>query len=132
MRVALLIPGAHWGIPRYEPDYLGADDVLAMATIDAARILRWDDRIGSLEPGKAADLVMLDGAAPHLMATQDLVTDLVRYGSRGEITHVMVDGRVLFDGTYPTLDLSRIEADARACAALVRDAVADRRYRPLR
>lgn len=133
MRAALLIHGALWGIPRYEPDYLGADDVLAMATIDAARVLRWDDRIGSLEPGKAADLVILDGGAPHLMATQDLVTDLVRYGSRGEITHVMVDGRVLFDGgSYQTLDLSRIEAEARACAAHVRAAVADRRYRPLR
>ena len=41
MRAALLIHGAVWGISRYEPDYLGADDVLAMATIDAARVLRW-------------------------------------------------------------------------------------------
>jgi 5-methylthioadenosine/S-adenosylhomocysteine deaminase len=133
MRVALLIHGALWGIPRYEPDYLAADDVLAMATIEAARVLGWDDRIGSLEPRKAADLVILDGGAPHLMATQDLVTDLVRNGTRGEITHVMVDGRLLFDGgSYPTLDLPRIEAEARACAAHVRATVADRRYRPLR
>jgi 5-methylthioadenosine/S-adenosylhomocysteine deaminase len=133
MRAALLVHGALWGIPRYEPDYLAAGDVFAMATIDAAGVLRWDDRVGSLEAGKAADLVILDGDAPHLMATQDPVTDLVRFGSRAEITQVMVDGRLLFDGgSYPTLDLTRIEAEARAGVAHVRAAVADRRYRPLR
>jgi 5-methylthioadenosine/S-adenosylhomocysteine deaminase len=133
MRAALLLHGAQWAIPRYEGDYLSADELLAMATIEAAQVLRWDGRIGSLEPGKAADLVVLDGRAPHLMATQDVVTELVRFASRAEIRHVMVNGRLVFDeGAFPTIDLDRLEAEAAAGAAHVRAAVSGRRYRPLR
>jgi cytosine/adenosine deaminase-related metal-dependent hydrolase len=133
MRAALLVQGAAWGIPRYEPDYLAADDVLAMATIEAARVLRWDDRVGSLEAGKAADLVVLDGAAPHLLATQDLVTEIVRFATRAEVTHVMVNGRwLLEDARLATVDLERLQRDAAAGAAHVRGAVGGRRYRPLR
>lgn len=133
MRAALLIHGAVWGIPRYEPDYLSADDVLEMATIEAARVLRWEDRIGSLEVGKAADLVVLDGGAPHLLATQDLITEIVRFATRAEVTHVMVDGRwLLDDGRLTTVDLERLHRDGAAGAAHVRGVVGGRRYRPLR
>jgi len=133
MRAALLIQGAVWGIPRYEPDYLTADDMLEMATIEAARVLRWDDRIGSLETGKAADVTVLDGDAPHLFPTQDLVTELVRFASRAEVTHVMVDGRLLLDqGRHTTVDLEKLRAEADAGAAHVHGVVAGKRYRPLR
>ena len=133
MRATLLIQGAVWGIPRYEPDYLTADDVLDMATIEAARVLRWNDRIGSLEPGKAADITLLDGGAPHLFPTQDVVTELVRFASRAEVTHVLVNGRVLLeDGRHTTVDLERLRGEAEAGAAHVHSVVAGRRYRPLR
>ncbi len=133
MRATLLIQGAVWGIPRYEPDYLTADDVLEMATIEAARVLRWDDRIGSLEAGKAADVTVLDGDAPHLFPTQDLVTELVRFASRGEVTHVMVNGRLLLDeGRHTTVDLEKLRVEAEAGANYVHGVVAGRRYRPLR
>ena len=133
MRAALLIQGAVWGIPRYEPDYLTADDVLEMSTIEAARVLRWDDRIGSLEAGKAADVTVLDGDAPHLVPTQDLVTEIVRFATRAEVTHVMVNGRLLLDqGRHTTIDLEKLRAEAEAGAAHVHAMVAGRRYRPLR
>jgi 5-methylthioadenosine/S-adenosylhomocysteine deaminase len=133
MRAALLIQGAVWGIPRYEPDYLTADDVLDMSTIEAARVLRWDDRIGSLESGKAADVTVLDGDAPHLVPTQDLVTEIVRFASRAEVTHVMVNGRLLLDqGRHTSVDLEKLRVEAEAGAAHVHAVVAGRRYRPLR
>ena len=133
MRAALLIQGAVWGIPRCEPDYLTADDVLDMATIEAARVLRWDDRIGSLEPGKAADVTVLDGDAPHLFPTQDLVTELVRFATRAEVTHVMVNGRLLLNqGRHITVDLEKLRAEADEGAAHVHRVVASKRYRPLR
>ena len=133
MRATLLIQGAVWGIPRYEPDYLTADDVLEMSTIEAARVLRWDDRIGSLEAGKAADVTVLDGDAPHLVPTQDLVTEIVRFATRAEVTHVMVNGRLLLDqGRHTTIDLEKLRAEAEAGAAHVHAMVAGRRYRPLR
>lgn len=133
MRATLLIQGAVWGIPRYEPDYLTADDVLEMSTIEAARVLRWDDRIGSLEAGKAADVTVLDGDAPHLVPTQDLVTEIVRFATRAEVTHVMVNGRLLLDqGRHTTIDLEKLRGEAEAGAAHVHAMVAGRRYRPLR
>lgn len=133
MRSALLIHGAVWGIPRYDPEYLTADDVLAMATCDAARLLKWDDQIGSLEVGKSADLVVLDGAAPHLMARQDLVNDVVRFASRGEVLQTVVGGDVLYDrGEFPTIDLQALRRESAAGALHVRNVVAGRRYKPLR
>ncbi len=132
MRAAWLIHGALWGIPSYDPDYLNARELISMATIDAARVLRWDDRIGSLEAGKAADLVILDGKAPHLMASHDLPTELVRYASRGEIRQTMVDGRLLYDdGTFTTLDIDALSAESQAGAEHVREVLKDRRYQPL-
>ncbi len=132
MRAAWLIHGALWGIPSYDPDYLNARELISMATIDAARVLRWDDRIGSLEAGKAADLVVLDGGAPHLMASHDLPTEIVRYASRGEIQQTMVDGRLLYDdGTFTTLDIGALSAETRAGAEHVRTVLKNRRYRPL-
>jgi cytosine/adenosine deaminase-related metal-dependent hydrolase len=96
-------------------------------------VLRWEDRIGSLEPGKAADLVVLDGGAPHLLATQDLITEIVRFATRAEITHVMVDGRwLLADGRLTTVDLERLHRDGAAGAAHVRGVVGGLRYRPIR
>jgi 5-methylthioadenosine/S-adenosylhomocysteine deaminase len=133
MRATLLIQGAVFGIPRYEPDLLTADEVLDMATIEAARVLRWDDRIGSLEPGKAADITVLDGGAPHLFPTQDLVTELVRFASRAEVTDVLVNGRLVLEaGRLTTVDLDRLRGEADAGAAHVLGAVGGRRYRPLR
>jgi 5-methylthioadenosine/S-adenosylhomocysteine deaminase len=104
-----------------------------MATIEAARVLRWDDRIGSLETGKAADVTVLDGDAPHLFPTQDLVTELVRFATRAEVTDVMVNGRLLLDqGRHTTIDLEKLRAEAEVGAAHVHGVVAGKRYRPLR
>lgn len=132
LRGAWVMHGAVWGIPRYDPSYLSAQELFAMATIEAARVLRWADRIGSLEPGKAADLVVIDGKAPHLMARQDLISELVKYGSRAEVTHVMVDGRLLLDdGRHTTIDLERLYHDAKSGAEHMRKALQARRYRPM-
>jgi len=133
MRAAWLLHNALWGLPRYDPEALSAAELLAMATSESARVLHCDDRIGSLEVGKAADITVLDGAAPHLMAMQDLETELVRFASRAEVRHVLVEGRTLLENGRPTtIDLERLYAEAEAGARHVRDTVSSRRYRPLR
>jgi cytosine/adenosine deaminase-related metal-dependent hydrolase len=127
-----LLHGALYGITRYDPEYLTAGELFAMTTSESARVLRIDDRTGSLEPGKAADIVILDANAAHLMAPQDVVSDLVRYGSRAEVKHVLIDGKlVLEDGVHQTIDMERLKADAVAGARHVRGAVSERRYKAL-
>jgi 5-methylthioadenosine/S-adenosylhomocysteine deaminase len=132
MRSAWLLHGALYGIPRYDPEYLTAREILAMATCGSAAVLGIDDRAGALEYGKAADLVVINADAPHFMAMQDVMTDLVRYGSRAEITHVMIDGRiVLEDGEHKTIDVEKLRAEAARGARHVSDTVASQRYKPL-
>jgi 5-methylthioadenosine/S-adenosylhomocysteine deaminase len=81
-----------------EPGAIPAKDILDMATRGGARALGWDDRIGSLESGKLADLIALDlgeiGWAPK--GAQDVYTAIVYAISGMHVTDVMVDGHWLF------------------------------------
>ncbi len=130
MRAAWLIHGAKWGMASYDPEFLMAGEILEMATIESADVLRIDHVTGSLEVGKAADFVVLDGAAPHFMAAQNVPSELVRYGSRAEIMQTVVAGRILYDrGSYPTIDMDQLWGDAQAGASRVRDEVLGRRFR---
>ncbi len=114
------------------PRFLPAGGLLAMATIESAGALCADDLIGSLEVGKAADLVLLDGNAPHLLAQHSLASDLVRFATRGEVKAAIVGGRVLYqDGAFKTIDMDRLRADARRRGRLlVRSIVEERRCKP--
>ena len=97
MRAAWLIHGAKWGIQSYDPEFIMPGELLEMATIEAAQVLRMDDLIGSLEVGKAADIVVLDGDVPHLMSMHHLPSDIVRFATRAEVETTIVNGRVLYE-----------------------------------
>jgi cytosine/adenosine deaminase-related metal-dependent hydrolase len=132
MRAAWLIHGARWGVERYDPEFLRAGELLEMATIESAASLRIDHVTGSLEAGKAADFLVLDGSAPHFMAAQDVPSELVRYGSRGEVLQTVVAGRVLYDrGDFASIDIESLRAQATAGASRVCQEVEHRRFRPL-
>ena len=69
--------------------------VLEMITIDAARALGLDHEIGSLEPGKKADLLVLDMDQPHLTPDWMPVHRLIHQATGADVELVMVDGRIL-------------------------------------
>ena len=71
---------------------LPAAAALKMATLDAARALNLDDRIGSIVPGKRADLVAVDLHALSSQPVFDPVSHLVYVAGREDVTHVWVDG----------------------------------------
>ena len=100
------------------PQALGARTVLRMATTDGATVLGMEDRIGSLEPGKLADLIVIDLNRPHLTPLYDPISHLV-YAARGtDVRHVMVNGRwVVHDRRITTVDEANLMARARAMAA---------------
>ncbi len=68
-----------------------------LATLGGARALGMEREIGSLEPGKRADLVVLDYRAPGLTPTLDPVQNLVYHAHARDVALVVVDGRVVVD-----------------------------------
>jgi 5-methylthioadenosine/S-adenosylhomocysteine deaminase len=101
-----------------DPEVMPAWRVLRMATIDGARALGWSDEIGSLEPGKRADLVLVDLRRPTLMPVhtepmRNLAPNLV-YAARGdEVDTVVVDGQIVVEhGRVLTLDEDAVLSEA--------------------
>jgi len=82
-------------ITRMNPLALGAKDVMAMATIEGARALHLDKQIGSLEPGKKADLVLLSLDQPNSVPMYDVYAQIVYASKASDITTVMVGGRTV-------------------------------------
>jgi cytosine/adenosine deaminase-related metal-dependent hydrolase len=84
---------------------LPAERVLEMATIRGAEALRLDRRVGSLEPGKRADLVLYDLDTPEWRPLLNPVNNLVYAASGASVRTVLIDGRVVLDeGRLTTLD----------------------------
>ena len=106
------------------PDLASATEVLRAATVDGARALGLGDRIGSVEVGKQADLVLLDLEAPHLTPVHDVAALLVFAAGRGDVTDVLVDGRPVVRARRSTvLDTDALLARARARGDVARAAV---------
>lgn len=91
---------------------LPGDQPLRMATANGARAMGFPES-GALEPGRAADLILLDFDRPHLYPRHDLVANLVHAARGSDVTHVIVDGRLIYrNGELLTLDEDRIMAEA--------------------
>ena len=107
-----------------DPTALPAGLALAMATIDGARALGMADRIGSLEPGKRADIIIVSMDSPRQTPMYDPVSHLVYVTHGDDVRTTIVNGKVLMrDGKLLTLDEPAVLAEARAMAARVRAAV---------
>jgi len=93
-------------LPRFGPRAMPAEEVLAMATVRGARALGLDEEIGSLEPGKRADVSVVDLRAPHLSPPgADLHAAIVYAARASDVTDVLVGGRaVVRDRRLLTLD----------------------------
>jgi 5-methylthioadenosine/S-adenosylhomocysteine deaminase len=107
-----------------DPTVVSARVALEMATIGGARVLGQQERLGSLEPGKLADLIIVRTDRPRQTPMYDPISHLI-YVTRGDdVETTIVNGRVLMRaGKVLTMDESKVLADARAAAASVRKAV---------
>jgi 5-methylthioadenosine/S-adenosylhomocysteine deaminase len=72
-----------------------AHAALRAATLAGAKALGLEAITGSIEPGKAADLIALDFSAPELVPCYDVLSHLVYVAGRENVTHVWVGGRLL-------------------------------------
>ncbi|MCP3997599.1 MAG: amidohydrolase family protein, partial [bacterium] len=99
---------------RQDPSLLPARDVLGCATRDAARALGLGGEIGSLEPGKRADLILLDSGRPHLTPLYDVYSHLVYAAGRADVSTVMIHGRIVMrDRELLSVDEGRAIEDVR-------------------
>lgn len=107
-----------------DPTAISAPEALEMATIGGARVLGQHARVGSLESGKRADLIVVGLSKARQVPLFDPVAQIV-YSSRGDdVETTIVNGKVLMrDRKMLTLDEARVLSDARAAADLVRKAV---------
>lgn len=88
-----------------DPSWLPPGRVLEMCTIDAARALGREAEIGSLEPGKKADIVLLDLRRPHLYPANMPEFRVVYFANGNDVHSVIVDGKlVLRDRKAVTVD----------------------------
>ncbi len=113
MHIASLI---HKGAAE-DPTVLPAYDVLYMATMGGAEALGRADEIGSIEPGKRADIILFDIDSPHLVPLNNPVSAVVYSAQSSDIHTVISSGEVIMENrNILTLDEEKILADARVSA----------------
>ena len=97
---------------------MNAAKALRKSTIEAACALGLGDRIGSLEAGKEADLVMLSLRSPNLVPMyEDPVATIVYNANRHDVKLVMVQGEILVeDGALTRMDEGQILAEGQQVA----------------
>jgi 5-methylthioadenosine/S-adenosylhomocysteine deaminase len=103
MKFASLMHKAH----RWDAAVLPAQKCLDMATVDAAKCIGADKELGSIEPGKKADLIILDCAVPSMVPTRpdNVVANLVYASPSHAVRDSIIDGKfVLRDRKIVNLD----------------------------
>jgi len=86
--------GNWWPSPGSTPQLLTTRDVLRFATVNGAKHLRLDHKVGSLAPGKEADILILDAQALNVAPLNHVPGAVVSLMDRGNVETVIVAGKV--------------------------------------
>ncbi len=98
--------------------------VIDMATMGAARALHMEDKIGSLEVGKLADIIVIDTKAPNMVPIYNPYSALVYSAYATNVRHAIVDGKILMrDRIVLTVDEDKIREEAIKFSEIVRKTV---------
>jgi 5-methylthioadenosine/S-adenosylhomocysteine deaminase len=109
-----------------DPTAVSAAEALEMATIGGARVLGQHARIGSLEVGKRADLIVVDVSKPRQTPLYDPVAQIVFASHGDDVLTTIVNGKILMrDRKVLTMNPALVMKEARGAAELVRKAVSE-------
>ena len=100
-----------------DPFLLPAGKCLAMITIDAAKAIGRETDLGSIEPGKLADIVSFNLRQPHLSPNLMPIHQLMLYGNAGDASDVLVNGRFLMKDRVVLTVSEQDVFEAAECAA---------------
>jgi 5-methylthioadenosine/S-adenosylhomocysteine deaminase len=107
-----------------DPTAAPAGAVLELATLGGARALGMEDRIGSLEVGKRADLAVVGLDSPRLHPLYDPISHLVYAAKGSDVRHVVVEGRIVMrDRRVSTLDQTAVLAETEKLRAKIVDSL---------
>jgi 5-methylthioadenosine/S-adenosylhomocysteine deaminase len=114
MRIASVIHKGHLK----DPTLLPPEEVFSMATSEGADAIGYGNRIGSLEPGKKADVVILTPKPTVPLTPENAISQLVLFGGRLNVETVIVDGTlVMRNGKMLTVDEEEVFTRSREVAA---------------
>jgi 5-methylthioadenosine/S-adenosylhomocysteine deaminase len=92
-----------------DPRRLTSREALHHATLQSARAVGLGDVVGSIAPGRRADIVLVDLTGPHTQPVHDLAATLVHSARSAGVRTTIVDGRILMrDGELLTLDVPAV------------------------
>ena len=80
-----------------DPEIMPAYEVLKMATINGAKALGLEDKIGSVEEGKVADIIIIDMEDVKLKPVNDPIAQLVYNVKSNNVITTIVDGNILME-----------------------------------
>ena len=102
------------------PTVMDARTVLQMGTIDGARAIGLQKVTGSLEPGKQADLIILDTRKPHLVPLYNPVSQIVYAASGADVKDVIVSGKIIVHNREVlSLDVENIIEEVTSLAKVI-------------
>jgi 5-methylthioadenosine/S-adenosylhomocysteine deaminase len=108
-------------VTRMDPLALSAKQAFEMATIGGARAIHMDKEIGSLEPGKKADLAILSLDAPHAVPLYDVYSQLVYALKSSDVETVVIGGKIIMrNRRVLTINETETVAKARAIGLAVK------------
>lgn len=84
-------------VARLDPTVMDAHTVVRMATIQGAKVLGMEKKIGSLEPGKKADIIIIGLNKPHLTPLYSAYSHLVYAASGADVDTVIINGKVVME-----------------------------------
>ena len=106
-------------------DTISTRQAMDMLTVNGAKALGAADRIGTLEIGKFADMVMVDIMRPHAVPLFDAMTHLVYSTNKSDVRHVFLGGeQVVKDGVLTRLDIMEIVDEVQNLAPQIKATVA--------
>jgi len=104
-----------------DPTVMKAEEVVEMGTLGGARVLGMADRIGSIAPGKCADIVLVDMNRPHLTPLYRPFSHLVYCASGSDVVTSIIGGRVVMrDRRLLTIDLPSVMDEVRKIGDAIR------------
>jgi cytosine/adenosine deaminase-related metal-dependent hydrolase len=100
--------------------------VVEMATIGGARALHMEDSIGSLEPGKLADVVIIDNDSVNMVPMYDVYSSLVYAANARDVRTTIIHGRIIMENRQmKTVDVEKIKAAVRSISEKIAAAAAE-------